>query len=92
MLAVVAAGVLTPWLEGVGAAPAMAEANEMPPCESQVVGCIDRTVCIAKGQQAAILATAPAALIGVKVPGHQATAPLGAALLAFGPQPPPPRA
>lgn len=92
VLAVVVAGVLTPWLEGVAAAQPMAEASEMPPCESPAMGCIDRTICIAKGQQVAILAVAPTAVAGIEVVGPYPASPLGAALLGFGPQPPPPRA
>lgn len=92
VLSVLVAGVLTAWLEGVAAAQTMTEASEMPPCESPAMGCIDRTVCIAKGQQAAILAAAPAALVGVEVAGPYPAPQSGAALLSFGPQPPPPRA
>ena len=94
-MAIVVAGVLTPWLEGMAAAQAMVEASEAPPpCESPAMrgtGCTDLAVCIAKSQQVAALTVAPATMVGADVAGrHPASSP-GAALLAFGPPPPPPR-
>jgi hypothetical protein len=94
-MAIVVAGVLTPWLEGMAAAQARVEASEAPPpCESPAMrgmGCTDRTVCIAKSQQLAALTVGPATMVGADIAGLPPTASPGAALLAFGPQPPPPR-
>jgi hypothetical protein len=97
LLAFLAAGSLTPWLEGVATAQAMAVASDAaapPPCHEPCKGpgCVKQTVCVAKCLQGPMLAVASWAGVGAATAVFCLAPSPTAAARVIQPQTPPPRA
>ncbi len=93
MLAFLAAGLLTPWLEGVGAAQAMAMATEPAPCHepSKDPGCATQIVCVAKCLQGPMLAAVSSVGVSVRAAVFDLAPSPATPARVIQPQPPPPR-
>lgn len=93
MLAFLAAGLLTPWLEGVGAAHAMVMTSDAAPCHepSKGPGCKTQTVCLAKCLQGPLFLAASSTSVSVRAAVFNFAPSSTTPARVIQPQTPPPR-
>jgi hypothetical protein len=93
MLAFLAAGLLTPWLEGVGEAQAMVMAGNAAPCHEpcKSPGCATQIVCVAKCLQGPMVVAASSVGVSVATAVFDPTPSPATPARVIQPQTPPPR-